>query len=207
VAVLPAGLGAWSAHWVAWREWPRFVGALLDSLRAQPNDPRLALRLVDRPGEFSIGIDATDGADWSPCSGVIVEVNAPDGRVLRPPVGALAPGRCQATVAAGDSGIYHVSARLGEAATFLDHLRPGSLELRRRGSNPQMAEWLRLGLLRPWPSAGIASLRAPAGAAERPARAGVIVALGAFLLSIVIDCSGVFARRPRGAAAPQVSAH
>lgn len=210
VAVLPAGLGAWSAQWVAWREWPRFVGALLDSLRAQPNDPRLALRLVDRPGEFSIGIDATDGADWSPCSGVIVEVNAPDGRVLRPPVGALAPGRCHATVAAGDSGIYHVSARLGEAATFLDHLRPGSLELRRRGSNPQMAEWLRLGLLRPWPSAGIASLRAPAGVPERPARAWVIAALAAFLLSIVIDCSGVFARRPRVAAAtatPQVSAH
>jgi hypothetical protein len=208
VAVLPAGLGAWSAHWVAWPEWPRFVGALLDSLRAQPNDPRLALRLVDRTGELGIEIDATDGANWIPCGGMILEVNSPDGPVLRPAVAALAPGRCQATVPAADEGIYHVSARIGEAATFLDHLRPGSLELRRRGSNPQMAEWLRLGLLRPWPSAGIASLRAPAGTSERPARRWVMAAFACFLLSIVIDCSGVFARRPRVTPArPQVSAH
>ena len=144
VAILPGGLGPWATAWNTWPGLPAFAAGLVEWLARPANDPRLQLRLSERPDGIAFEINAVghDG-EWTTAPVASVRITDPADIERSLEVTATAAGLYRGTLRAPLPGIYRVSATV-DGRTVIRHAL--------RSSNREFAidTWVEAGLTERW---------------------------------------------------------
>jgi hypothetical protein len=187
VVAVTSGLGAWTPHWMAWSEWPRFAGGLLGWAVGRPGEGTLSLTGLDLPGAVQVDVDVGARSGWESGAGLSMTVTTPASGTRVVPAEYIAPGRLRARVAADGAGPYTIAVSTPMGSQRAVHLRRNSTELETSGTNPAIADWTRAGLIDPFDPASLDKRGVATDPRRAPDRSLVALALVLFLVGIVVD--------------------
>jgi len=169
VAILPGGLGPWATAWNTWPGLPAFAAGLVEWLARPANDPRLQLRLSERPDGIAFEIDALghDG-EWTTAPAATVRVtNAADiERSLE--VTATAAGLYRGTLRAPLPGMYRVSATVDGRTVVRHALRSSNREFAIGSEVDGIDNWVEAGLTERWEDGALPEAFTPPSQAVLP---------------------------------------
>jgi uncharacterized protein with von Willebrand factor type A (vWA) domain len=193
VAVFPGGLNAWAPAWLAWSDWGRFFGGLIDWISAATLSPLLHAQIHDRPGRLELELEAlaSDKSEWAEYPAVESVVTTPSGGTYRIPLNRIAPGRYRGDLPVSLPGIYRAVFKAGDRSLQTAALHESEEEAGSSGNGESLGDrWFREGLIRPWPSDGEIAVDSPVAVSLRPLLAGLAGA--SYLLLLVCERVGGF---------------
>jgi hypothetical protein len=182
VLAVPGGLGPWAPQWLAWREWPRLAGGLVDAVGGGASAAAPPWNVIDEPGQIQVQLEAAGAAEaWV----LRADTPAAPGRVLT--LQALAPGRWQATLPEAGPGLYTFTLATPAGVQRQLHLRQARAEQARWGTQAALKDWQQAGLLRPWDGGAPVPQRQASQAAQPPDRTLIGLAGLLFLGGVLVD--------------------
>ena len=186
VAVTP-GLGVWTPDWLRWRDWPALAGGLVEWVSSAGSASGLSVAVTDLPRMLRIDVDFASDGEWSEAASGQVRVQHPSGRMIDTPLEASAAGRLSTVIDEPEDGLYTISVIAPDAVRRVVHLRTPRREFGDGRPSADIAVWKQAGLVREWsPAAFQAALNGLPPSERSPDRA-MLLALGLFLLGVLID--------------------
>ena len=186
VAVTP-GLGAWSPDWLRWAGWPALAGGLVEWVSSSGTSSSLPVTVTALPGMLRVDVDVASDGKWSNAASGRLRVQHPSGRITDAPLETSAAGRLSAEIDGTEDGLYIISVIAPDAARRLAHLRAPRREFGDGRSNPEIAAWVQDGLVREWSPAAFQAALGGLPPSERDPDRAMLLALGLFLLGLLID--------------------
>jgi len=193
VAVFPGGLNAWASAWLAWSDWWRFFGGLIDWISAATVNPLLHAQINDRPGRLELELEALapDKNGWADYSAVESFITTPSGGMHRISMNRVAPGRYRGDLPVSLSGVYHMVFKGGDWSLQTAAVHESEEEAGSSGNGEASGDkWFREGLIRPWPVKDEIGLDLPVAVSLRPLLVGLAGA--SYLLLLVFERIGSF---------------
>jgi hypothetical protein len=187
VVVVTPGLGAWTPDWLRWQDWPSLAGGLVEWVSSAGAASGLSVAVTDLPRALLVVVDVASDGRWSDAASGQVRVQYPSGRTSDIPLEASAAGRLSAGIDEPEDGLYTFSVITPDASRRLVHLRALRREFADGRPNPDIAEWAQAGLVREWSPEALQVALSGQPPSERSPDRAMLLALGLFLLGVLID--------------------
>jgi hypothetical protein len=188
VVAVTSGLGAWTPQWLAWDAWPDLAGGLAAWVSGAAGAEALSISVSDVPEGLVVDVDLQRDGRWASDSQTTLSVVTPGGRSRSVALRPLAPGRLQATLPETGPGAYTLVASGPDGVQRALHLRSSRVEQEAWGEAPEVAQWLRDGLVQRWDPASRAATRAELGGrTANPDRWLLGLALLLFCAGVLVD--------------------
>ncbi|MDH3840179.1 MAG: VWA domain-containing protein [Chromatiales bacterium] len=178
VLVFTPGIGAFTARWSNWQDWPMFAGGLIERVSPLLPSGRIGISVADEAGYLAIDIDARDrSGGWLTGAPPRLNVTRPNGTKISLPALAGAAGRFTARVPAASAGLYTIGVNAGEAIIRKSHVRNVLAEQSVGPDEGPLDDWIADGLVTPFSDKALQRLTRSATAPARPYLTGIALSI------------------------------
>ena len=192
VAVLTAGAGAWAPAWPQWALFGKFAAGLLTWASGAGGEANISITIDSTTPDILADIDISNASGWRDTTPPDVNLQNSSGDDLPLATEKYGPGRYRTRATTTATGLLRLTVTADSSTRRVFFLRTAAAERQGLGLSNSIAALQQAGLLRLWPSRGVAALLTPRTAGQPIERTWLVLALCLYLAALLVDSRGVW---------------